>query len=93
MQDVSNQLLDRIAARTGNGTSYGLAKLFGAGDSLIRNYRKGRSRMDEDTAIHAAKLAGENPAAVLAELQAERAKSPEAKKHWLRLASLARAAA
>jgi len=91
MHNTTNAVLNRMAARHALRSDYAISKALGRTPTTVYNYRAGRSQMDEGAAVRAAELAELPPAAVLAELQAERSTSPEAKTHWIRLAELARA--
>lgn len=90
--NATNRLLDRIAARLGISSDYAIAKALRAPTQRIYSYRSGRTQMDDDAAVEAAILAGDDPAAVLAEIRGERAKSPATREAWQRVAKLARAA-
>jgi len=75
-------------------TDYALAKRLEIGQSRISGYRSGRvSGMDDDLAIRVAEMAEVSPAVVLAELAAERSKSPKVRAAWLSLAKVAKHAA
>ena len=91
MDNATNRLLDRISAQYKVTSTYGLAKLLDGVPSLVRNYRKGVSQMDDFIAVRAAELLSEDPALILAEIHADRCKSMEARKHWYRIANMLRA--
>ncbi|WP_156891605.1 hypothetical protein [Nevskia ramosa] len=90
--NASNELLDRIAKRHGLKSDYAIAKALSTSTSRISSYRTGRTQMDDDSAVQAAILAGEDPAIVIASIHCERAKTTEARALWERVAALARGA-
>ena len=90
MHNATNTALDRAASLRGLRSDYALAKAIGRSRQTLSGYRHGKSQMDDEAAIRTAELAGINPEALIAELAAERAKSPGVREHWLRLANLAR---
>jgi hypothetical protein len=51
-----------------------------SGQNAISNYRHGRTQMSDETAVAMAAMIGRAPAPILAQLAAERAKSPEVAK-------------
>lgn len=93
MKNATNRLLDRVAEKIGKSSDYALAKALSAPQQRLSNYRHGRTQMDDDVAMQVAEILGDDPAVILAELHAERSKSPAARNHFIRLADLARAAA
>lgn len=90
--NASNELLDRIAKRHGLKSDYAIAKALSTSTSRISSYRTGRTQMDDDSAVQAAILAGEDPAIVIASIHCERAKTNETRALWERVAALARSA-
>lgn len=91
MNNATNRLLDRVATKIGKTSDYALAKAFGASQQRIANYRHNRSQMDDDGAIVAAEILGEDPGIILAELHADRSKSEAAREQFNRIAKLLRA--
>lgn len=83
---TTQQLLDKAKKAQGIESDYRLSKVLGVVTSAVTNYRTGRSHPDDAVAARLAELAGQNPSTVIAELHAERAKTPEVKKLWLRMA-------
>ncbi len=88
MHNTTNAVLDRIAARRGLNTDYAIAKAFGCDPNRIYNYRKGRTSMDDRVAVQAAKLSGDDPARLIAQLHAERESDPDLKAVWIRVANM-----
>lgn len=92
MQNATNAVLDRVASTLGLRSDYAIAKAMHQTTQSLSKYRLGKSQLGEESALKAAELAHLNPGAVLAKLQAERAKSPEVRKVWETLAALAESA-
>jgi transcriptional regulator with XRE-family HTH domain len=82
-----DQLLDRAKKAQGIESDYRLAQLLEVSKNAITNYRHGKSRPDDEVAMRLAALINRDPASVIAELHAERAKSPEVRALWLRMAN------
>lgn len=80
------ELVEKARTRLGVDTDYKLAKALGWHQQKISNYKNGRMA-DDAEAIALAKAAGLEPKKVLAEMHAERAKSPEIKKLWKEIAA------
>lgn len=74
--------LDEAKARLGLPSDYALSKALGLTTSAISNYRKGRSRIDDDVALKLAALTGRDPLEVIAAANMERAKTPEMAAIW-----------
>lgn len=90
-ETATTRLLEAVRQRTTTGSPYSVAKALGISSQRVYRYMSGQDEMQDDAAItRAAELIGEDPAALLAEFQAERTKSPVARDHWKRLAALAR---
>jgi transcriptional regulator with XRE-family HTH domain len=87
---MTNDLLDAAKKNKGFKSDYALAKAVGLGTGRISQYRSGRFRVGEELAVELAELAGLDPLGVLADLQAENAKSEEVRKIWKRAGELAR---
>jgi hypothetical protein len=91
MSNSTIRLIEAVRARTTTRSDYAVAKALGISTQRVCMYMKRQRGLDDDATItRAANLIGEDPAALLAEFQAERANSPEAAGHWRRLAELAR---
>lgn len=84
---TTKQLLDRAKKAQGIESDYKLAQVLGVVTSAVTNYRAGRSHPDDAVAARLAELAGQDPSSVIAELHAERAKTPEVRQLWLRMAN------
>lgn len=89
MQTI-DQLLDRAKKAQGIESDYRLAQLLEVSKNAITNYRHGKSRPDDEVALRLAALIDRDPASVIAELHAERAKTPEVRAMWLRMANTMR---
>lgn len=83
----TQKLLDRAKKAQGIESDYRLAQVAGVAKTAVTNYRSGRNAPDDEVAARLAELAGMNPESVIAELHAERAKTPEMRALWLRMAS------
>jgi len=82
---TTTDYLDALKTRLGVSSDYQLSKVMKVRQSLISNYRTGRSHFDDAMAIEVAKTLEVDPGEVLAAMQAERTKCPAAKKAWQRL--------
>lgn len=89
MSNTTNAVLDRIARRHGLRSDYAIAKAFGCRQTRISSYRHGKSQMDDRVAVEAAKLSGDDPVRLIAELHAEREDDPALKEVWQRVVILA----
>lgn len=83
---TTKQLIDRAKKASGIESDYALSKVLDVSPSAVTNWRSGRSHPADELAAHLAELAGQNPSSVLADLYAERAKSPAQRALWLRMA-------
>lgn len=81
-----DQVLDRAREVQMVPSDYKLGLTLGIGGNALSNYRTGRSFPDEKTCAILAKAIGEDPALLTVEMQAQRAKTPEAKKVWFSIA-------
>jgi len=82
-----NEVLDAVKARNGITSDYKLAMFLGIGDGNLRNYRHGRSLPDEKACERIAAALGEQPFVLLAEMQAQRSRTTEARSLWEQLAN------
>lgn len=80
------EYLDAVKAKHGIRSDYALAIKLEIGTSGITNYRKKHCHFNDIMAIRVAKLLEIDPAEVLAAVNAERTKCPDAKKIWERVA-------
>ena len=88
--NATQRLLEGVKLARGIKSGYGIAKALGISTQRVYRYQLGQGPMDDDeTIIKAAYIAGWSPAEVLAEMHAERATSPEAKKVWKDIAKAA----
>lgn len=83
---TTKQLLDRAKKAQGIESDYRLAQVLGVAKTAITNYRSGRNHPNDEIAARLADLAGQDPSSVIAELYAERAKTPAVRDIWLRMA-------
>ena len=89
MQNATNAALDSVASMLGIQSDYALAKALRSSTQSVSNYRLGKNKLGDESAVRAAQIAHLNPAALLAKLHAESSKSPEVRKQWEWLALLA----
>ena len=80
------QYLDAIKRHHQLQSDYAISKLTGWSKQAISNYRNGIRCLSDEHAIKVAELLGKDPAEVIANVHAERTKSPEERKVWLRIA-------
>jgi hypothetical protein len=86
MFSVAN-LLERAKAKAHIESDYRLAKIIGINQSALGNYRAGRSLPNETVIEQLCALSGDDADLVAAQIQAERAQTPEARTLWLRVAA------
>jgi hypothetical protein len=87
----SSELLDTTKARLNIQSEYGLAKALKISQQALAQIRD--RGLSDERALQIATLLNLDPAAVLASIHAERAKDPQVKKVWEKLAKTIRAAA
>jgi transcriptional regulator with XRE-family HTH domain len=85
--DTTNRLLDRCKESIGARSDYRLAQVLDISKTAITHWRNGRTRPDDLSVIKIAELMRRDPAAVIAELHAERAKCERTRNLWLRIAA------
>ena len=90
---ITDTLLERFKAALEIKTDYRLAKVLGVSHTSVMHWRSGRSRPDDLVVIRMARLMHSDPAPLVAELHAERAKDPESRALWLRIAGQLQATA
>ena len=83
---TTDTFLERFKAALQIKTDYRLAKLLGISHTSVLHWRNGRTRPDDLVVIRMARLMHSDPAPIVAELHAERAKDPESRALWLRIA-------
>ena len=76
------RLLSDVRQVEGIESDYALAQRLDVLPQTISNYRKGRTQMSDEIAVAMAALMDRAPAPILAQLVADRAKSPEGAKVW-----------
>lgn len=83
----TNALLDAVRARHGLTSDYQLGQLMGWSTGKVCNYRAGRSRLGDESALAVANALGMDAGYVLAVVAAERAQSAAARAAWERAAA------
>lgn len=71
------EYLDAVKAKLNLETDYKVAKALGVPDSLMSKYRRGKSVPGPLTGFKIAEILGDQPAAVIADLERERAEKME----------------
>lgn len=82
MGNTTTDLMDTVKETKGIRSDYALAKRLGVLPQTISNYRHGRTQMADEIAVAMASMIDRPPAPILAQLAADRAKSPEVAKIW-----------
>ena len=85
MFSVAN-LLDRAKAKANIESDYRLGKVIGITHGATTNYRTGKTMPNDKILAQLCALSGDDVAVVAAQVQAERAQSPEGKTMWLMIA-------
>lgn len=88
---TTEALIEQCKASVRIESDYRLAKMLGVSHTTITHWRNGKSRPDDLMVIRMARLMHRDPAPVVAELHAERAKDPESRALWLEIAGQLRA--
>jgi hypothetical protein len=83
---TTERLIERCKAAIGAESDYRLAKVLKVSHTALLHWRSGRARPDDLTVIRMSALIGIDPARVVVRLHAERAKDPETRALWLRIA-------
>ena len=81
------EYIDALRAHLGLSSDYQLARELRVTRSAVSKYRTGQTTADESTALRIAELLNIDPARVLADVAAERARTPEARTVWRRIAN------
>lgn len=76
------EFLDAVKEKLGIESDYALAKRLGFSLSAVSNYRTGRRYLDDDSALAIASALEVHPFVVIANANAERAKTPEQRERW-----------
>lgn len=82
-----DQLIDAAKASKGITSDYKLAKALGCTDNTVANWRHGRSRPDDESALTLAEWAGFDPCLVLAGIHASRLTNDRVKTVWAQIAT------
>lgn len=82
MGNTTTDLMDAVKEAKGIQSDYALAKQLGVLPQTISNYRHGRTQMADEIAVAMAGRIDRAPAPILAQLAADRAKSPDVAKIW-----------
>lgn len=80
-------LLDSAKAKANIESDYRLAKIIGITHSVVSAYRHGKSMPNEKILAQLCALSGDDVGVVAAQVQAERAQSPEGKSMWMMVAA------
>lgn len=86
----SNELLDKVKKDYNIASDYALAKRLGISQEGLRKIRD--RGLSDERALQVATLLDLNPGEIMASVRAERAKSPEVKAAWRRIAESMRSA-
>ena len=86
----SIEFLDAVKKRHNIPSDNKLAQFLGVPQPQVANVRTGFRKVDGRMALAIAKALDEPPEYVLAEIQVERAKRPELRRVWKRMAALAK---
>lgn len=79
-------VLDRAKQVQKVKSDYKLSLCIGIGESSLSSYRLGKNLPDEINCSKLAQAMGEDPALLTVEMQAQRAKTPEARQIWVSIA-------
>lgn len=91
--NATNNLLDKYCKACSITQDKDLAVKLRVTKSAVSNWRTGRAHPDAESVSRMCEATGEHVAHWLPLIEAERARTPEAKKVWLRLAQMAAAIA
>lgn len=84
-------LLDKYVKAGGHASDSAAARALKVQPSAVNNWRHGRAHPDAESVSRMCEATGESVAHWLPLIEADRARTPEAKKVWLRLAQMAAA--
>ena len=87
------QLLDSAKASAKIESDYRLAKVIGITHSAVSNYRAHKTMPDARVLEQLCALSGDDVAVVMAQIQAQRERTPEGKTMWLKVAARLQAGA
>jgi transcriptional regulator with XRE-family HTH domain len=85
----ANEWITRAAEVAGTTSDYGLAKRLGITRQGVSSYRRGKTLMDDDTCIVVAEILEIDPIKIIADQNAERAKTDRARAFWKRIGAAA----
>lgn len=88
-----SEFIDKSKACAGIESDYRLAKVIGISHGAITNYRTDRTLPDERVIQKLCEFTGDDPDVISALLQSRRARTPEGRDLWLRVAKRLAAAA
>lgn len=91
--NATNKLLDKYALACSTAMDKDLAAKLRVTKQAVSNWRKGNAHPDAESVARMCEATGEQIAHWLPLIEAERARTPEARKVWLRLAQMAAAVA
>lgn len=91
--NATNKLLDKYAEACSTALDKDLAAKLRVTKQAVSNWRKGNSHPDAESVARMCETTREPVAHWLPLIEADRARSPEARKVWLRLAQMAAAVA
>lgn len=91
--NATNKLLDKYALACSTALDKDLAARLRVTKQAVSNWRKGNAHPDAESVARMCEATGEPIAHWLPLIEAERARNPEARKVWLRLAQMAAAVA
>jgi hypothetical protein len=87
--NATNKYLDLCKAKLKVDSDYALAKELDVSTQQLSNYRSERNGADTVLAVKMAELLKLNPLRVIAEIQAESARTEKARSFWLKYSSAA----
>jgi len=79
------ELLEAVKAKRGITSDYALAKVLGVTQQAVSSYRSGNSIINDDVCLSVASILDLQPIFVIAQANAERAKTPELRARWIGL--------
>jgi transcriptional regulator with XRE-family HTH domain len=82
----TSALLGLAKARNGDCSDYRIAQLLGLAPQVVSRYKRGVTRPENVVAARLGQLAGVDPGAAVAAINAERAATPEERELWLSIA-------
>ena len=88
VKNTTTTLLDEARVALSLGSDYALARKLGVRQQTLTNYRSGRTQMSDAIALKIALLLKRVPAAVFAEIAAERSKDAAVAAIWREAAAL-----